>query len=249
MTVSQTQFRDAVFDPEHPRPAGLSDGHGNPADARFDVYRNNVAVGLTEALEAGFPVIRKLIGEQNFSAICGVFLRASPPTSPVLFRYGDHFPDFLRGFEPLAHLGYLGDVADIEIALRHAYHAADAAPVEATTLSAIPPEKLGDVRLTFAPAVRILRSPWPVFDIWAFNTHDDHPKPRAAAQDVLVTRPEFDPAPALLPAGGADLIEALQKGQTLGTAADAAQGIAPDFDLTAVLGLLLNGGAIVTADF
>ena len=249
MNVTQTQFRKAVFDPDLPAPAGLSNGRGTPAAARFDVYRNNVAVSLTEAVETGFPVIRKLIGEQNFSAIAGVFLRQHPPASPVLFLYGDEFPQFLRGFEPLQHLGYLGDVAAVEMAMRHSYHSADAAPIDPARLGEIPPERLGDLRLTLAPSLRLVRSPWPIYDIWAFNTYDDQPKPRHEAQDALITRAEFDPKPHLLPKGGAELILALQAGQTLGEAAGAAQAVDEGFDLGPLLTLLLSENTVTSIQF
>ncbi|UXX84346.1 HvfC/BufC N-terminal domain-containing protein [Roseovarius pelagicus] len=249
MSVGQAQFREAIFDATRPAPVGLTDGLGRVAGARFDVYRNNVAVGLTEVLQTGFPVIRKLLGEENFQAISGVFLRRHPPTSPVLFQYGSDFPVFLRNFEPLAHLGYLHDVATLEMAIRQSYHAADAVPIPAERLAEIPAEQLGDLRLGFAPALRVLRSPWPLFDLWAYNARDGHPKPRPASQDVMITRPEFDPLPHLLLPGGADFIEALMAGRTLGDAAETAQRSATEFDLTAVLGLMLAGNAITSAEY
>ena len=62
MSVTQTEFRSAILDPDVARPAGLVDGQGRAAGRRFDVYRNNVAVSLSEALETAFPVIAKLVG-------------------------------------------------------------------------------------------------------------------------------------------------------------------------------------------
>ncbi len=245
MTVTQTKFRAALLDAAADRPLGLTDAHGHPAGRRFDVYRNNVAVSLSEALATGFPTIAKLLGSENFAAVAGVYLRQSPPVSPLMMHYGASFPAFLRSFEPLADLGYLGDVADLELAMRRAYHAADAPPIAADALACVPPEQLGDVTLGLSPALHLLRSAWPVHAIWAFNMADG-PKPPAIAQDVVVLRAEYDPQPHALPAGAHACLLALISGQTLGEAAETGTAGAADFDLGALLGLLLGANAITS---
>ncbi|MEZ5911845.1 MAG: DNA-binding domain-containing protein [Paracoccaceae bacterium] len=243
MSTSQALFRDALLNPDLPVPDGLVDAKGRPAGKRFSVYRNNVVVSLTEALEVGFPVLRKLVGDDFFRAMAGVYLRQQPPGSQQLTLYGSGMAAFLEGFEPVAHLGYLPDIARLEYALRIAYHAADATPVPAEALQALIPEGLIAARLRLAPAVQVLRSPWPVLSIWRANTETGAPAPSMQAEDVLITRPEYDPRPSLLPPGGADFIAALQRGNRLGVAHDAAMRH-KGFDLSAVLGTLLSGGAI-----
>ncbi|MBO9396078.1 putative DNA-binding domain-containing protein [Shimia sp. R9_2] len=247
MNVSQNEFRGAIFDGGRARPEGLSDAKGQPAGRRFDVYRNNVAVSLTEALATGFPTIAKLIGSENFNAIAGVFLRQSPPSSPMMMHYGEDFPDFLAGFEPLAHLGYLADVARLEMAMRRSYHAADAEAVNPEALAAHPPERLTELVMTFAPSVKLLRSPWPIHAIWAFNMQDG-PKPEAGGQDVIILRPEYDPVPHALAPGAYEFITALTAGGTLGAAAAVATDEVAEFDLSATLGLLLTGNALISID-
>lgn len=242
MSVTQTQFRSAMMDAAQPVPEGLSDARGDGAGKRFDVYRNNVAVSLTEALEQAFPTVRTLVGDEFFKAMAGVYLRKSPPGSPMLMQYGETFPGFLSGFQPVAHLGYLPDVARLEQAMRESYHAKDTAPADPAALQDIPPDRLMAARLALAPATRLVRSPWPIHAIW-MATHQNGPKPSSAAQDVLITRPEFDPQLTLLPAGGAAFTEMLAK-HTFGEALAMAQRTAPDFDLTATLGALISGGAI-----
>ena len=244
MTVSQTDFSAALLDSARDAPPGLTDGLGQPAGARFSVYRNNVAVSLTEALELGFPAIRKLIGDQNFKAVTGVFLRRHPPDTPLISQYGAAFPAFLEEFSPLAHLPYLADVARLEQALRVSYHAADATPADPAILQDLAPEALLAARFTLAPAVHVIRSEYPVHGIWAYNMEDGAPKPAAIAQSVLVTRPEFDPEATAIDAPTARFITALQTGATLGQAFDAALEEAPDFDASPALGLLLDQSAI-----
>lgn len=244
MSVDQTAFRAALLDPEAPVPAGLVDAEGAPAGKRFDVYRNNVAVSLTEALEVAFPVVRKLVGDEFFKAMAGVFLRRHPPTSPILALYGADFPRFLRGFKPAASLGYLPDVARLEQAIRESFHAADTLPADPARLQALAPDALIRARLTLAPSLRLIRSPWPIHGIWRFNTEAGAPQPPGEAQDVLITRTDYDPRPHLLPPGGADFVEALQSGDSFGAALGKARTVARDFDLTATLGLLIGGEAI-----
>ena len=82
-------FARALLDPEAEVPWGLTDPEGRPAPKRFSVYRNNVASSLTRALEAAFPTVRKLVGDEFFAAMAGVFLRAHPPQSRMLMLYGD----------------------------------------------------------------------------------------------------------------------------------------------------------------
>jgi hypothetical protein len=247
MSLSQTAFRTALLDPAKPTPPGLADGAGNPAGRRFAVYRNNVAASLTEALRDTFPVVLKLIGEKNFNPIAGIYLRAEPPKSPILAQYGADFPAFLADFEPLAHLGYLADTARLEHALVRAYHARDAKPIDPAIIADTPPDALPQLRLGFAPPVQLLRSPWPIHGIWRFNTEPDAPQPPAEAQDVLITRPDYDPQPRLLPPGGAAFITNLAAGHTLGHALDAAYGEAPAFELSATLTLLLQDNALTSA--
>ncbi|MFV1602465.1 MULTISPECIES: putative DNA-binding domain-containing protein [unclassified Phaeobacter] len=248
MTVSQTEFAHAMMDAGQPVPEGLLDATGQPAGRRFSVYRNNIAVSLTEAMHSAFPLIGKLLGKQNLDGLAGIYLRAHPPSSPLMMHYGAEFPAFLAGMEQLKHLGYLPDAARLDLALRRAYHAADATAVDPARLAALAPDQLMATRLTLAPAVTLLRSPWPIYDIWRFNAEQNAPKPRHIAQDVLITRPEFDPIVQELPAGGADWITALIAGATLDEALTAVQADQPDFDLSHPLALLLQGGAIIDLD-
>ncbi len=243
MNVAQTTFHDALLDPNQPVPQGLVDAQQRPAGRRFDVYRNNVAVSLTEAMHSAFPVITRLLGAKNMDGLAGIYLRAHPPKTPLMMFYGEDFPDFLAGMQQLSHLGYLPDIARLELALRAAYHAADSEPLPPDQLGALPADKVMLARLTLAPSLRLLRSDWPIHDIWRFNTETDAPKPQPGPQDVVILRPEFDPVPHLLQAGGAEFIAALAGGRSLGDAHDAAQADAPGFDLGPTLALLLQNGA------
>lgn len=237
--ICQDDFTRALRDAGTAPPKGLLDGAGRGAGRRFDVYRNNVAVSLLEALRTAFPVLRKLLGDANFTILARAFAAAHPPSSPLMMFYGAEMPAFVADFGPTAGTRYLPDVARLELALRESYHAADAEAVAAERIASLPPEELVGARLGLQPAARLIRSDWPVFSIWRFNTEDGAPKPEMTAEDVLILRPGFDPEPHLLPPGGGAVIARLLSGATLGEAQD---GI--DTDLAAILAILLGHGAI-----
>ena len=244
MITSQSEFRAAVFDPDMAVPQSLTDGDNQPAGKRFNVYRNNVVVSLKDALAESFPVIEKFIGAQNFGSLAGLFVHSNPPSDPRMMLYGAEFPTFLENFQPLAHLGYLADVARLELAQRRCYHAADTTPIDPSIFSTMPPDILGTTKASFAPAMHIVRSSWPILDIWHFNMTDSAPQPGPNGQDVLIGRAEFDPSMHVLPQGGADLITLLQNETSLGDALETVEQSHKNFDFSALLGTLLQTGAL-----
>jgi len=234
--VDQRSFVAALLDADRPAPEGLAGPTGAPAGKRFDVYRNNVAVSLTEALRSAFPVLRTLLGDAFFDAMAGIYLRRHPPASPLMMHYGADMPEFLAGFPPVAAMPYLPDVARLELALREAYHAEDAAPADPGRLAELGPDALFAARVRFAPAVRIVASRYPVHGIWHARGAPD----RDRAETALVTRPDFDPVVDPLTPDQGVLIAALIDGTPLGAAA----GAAPGADAGATLALLLTRQAL-----
>lgn len=245
MSVGQSSFAAALLDPARAVHEGLLDPQGAPAGRRFSVYRNNVAVSLTEALMTAFPVLAKLLGEANFRGLAGLFLRAHPPATPVLMFYGAEMPGFLAALPQLAHLPYLADVARLESALRESYHAADADISGPEAFAALPPKRLLALRPKLHPAVRLVASPWPVHGIWARNMVPDAPKPAPGPETVLITRPGFDPVQTLLPEGAAALVLELAGGATLGAAIEAC---GDGFDPTDTLARLITAGAFAALE-
>jgi hypothetical protein len=239
----QAAFAAALLDPDAPVPSGLVDPFGRPSAKRFSVYRNNVAASLTRALEAAFPTVRKLVGDEFFAAMAGVFLRAHPPTSRMMMLYGDALPGWLATFPPVAHLGYLADVARLDQAMRESYHAADSAPLPEAEFQRLLGGEIAAIRLQIAPSVRLVRSAWPVQSIWA-ATAEAGPAPQPGAETALVLRPQFDPRPHRISDTDGAFVQALLDGKTLGQSLDEAGAM---MDLPAILSLLISGHAITGA--
>lgn len=240
-------FRRALLDPHHATPSVIAGPNGKAAAKRYNVYRNNVMVGLIDSLAASFPATQRITGPEFFRAMARFHVRAMPPTSPLLFEYGRDFPDFIARYEYAQAMPWLADVARIERAWLDAYHAADAPALTPAALAAIAPEQLADAVLTPHPAMRIVRSGFPAVTILAAN-RSDNPVGRIAAtepEDALVTRPEMDVVVRRLPRGGALFLSCLAAGEPLGTAAATALANSPEFDLSGNIAGMLEAGAFI----
>lgn len=243
--ITLSSFSKALTDPDTSLPEGLVGPNGKQAVKRFNVYRNNVTVGLVNAMADTFPAVKRLVGEQFFNAMAQIYVQAEPPSSPLLFQYGETFPDFLERFEPARKLVYLPDVARLERAWLDAYHAADALPLDPTRLAAIGPEDLAGVCFVAHPASRVLRSSFAAVTIFSAN-RSDKPMPEidpSVAEDGLVTRAVDDVEVRNLPPGGAVFLAALIDGSPLGEAAGLAVAESNDFDLAAAIAAMLEAGA------
>ena len=242
--ASQDAFAEALLHAERPPPGGLTTARGEPDALRFAVYRNNVYVGLTRALARRFPVTEQLVGPEFFQAMARVYAQDNKPRSPLLFAYGDEFPDFIARFGPASRLAYLPDVARLEAAATRAYHAADAAPLAAHELGSFAPDALLELRFQAHPAARLVVSSHPVGSIWFAHQDPLHSVPAMrGAQTVLVARPAWEVRVHILPPQDGVFAALILAGLDLGDAAERALEADPRFDLGSALVGLVSLGA------
>src|SRR5258708_2019987 len=198
-------FAPALLDPVRFAPQIVTGPNGKGPGKRYDVYRNNVTVSLIDALAAIYPAMQRITGTDFFRAMARFHIRATPPTSPLLFEYGRDFPAFIAQYEHAQSMPWLADVARIERAWLDAYHAADAAPLSQAELAAVAAERLGDLVFTPHPATRIVCSQFSAVAIFAANRDSKPVAPidATAPEDALITRPDSDVVVRHLPPGGA----------------------------------------------
>lgn len=253
MVDAHAAFARCLFNPGLDIPHDVISSTARHPTRRFNVYRNNVILSLVDVLQAYFPVVERLVGEQFFRAMVRTFVIAQPPKSPILSRYGDRFADFIACFEPVSDLPYLADVARLEWLRQRAYHAADARSVSPEVFAEIPPTRVGDVVVCFHPSLSTMRSSVPVVSIWKANVVDGDVAPISldlGGEDAVVVRPNrshavLDVMVLPLAAGAYTFVNALREGQCLQAATTLAMRQAENFNLQHTLGALMTVGAFV----
>jgi hypothetical protein len=248
LAAFQAAFAGALFEPPDAAPGPLAALTAQPA---FAVYRNTVMKGCVDALEANFPSVARLVGNDWLRAAAALYAAAQPPADARLLRYGEGFADFLGAFEPARELPYLADVARLDRCWTEAHAAADA-PADAAFLGTLSPDALGATRVAPHPAAR-----WrwfadqPIFSIWSRNrtecAGDGDGDIAWQGEGALLTR--RDGVVAWRAASQADctFLDACAAGALLVDAAEAALQVQPDVDLAGLLAGLLRADALIVS--
>jgi Putative DNA-binding domain len=213
----------------------------------FAVYRNTVMKGCIDALQANYPTIARLVGDEWFRAAAAVFVRQHLPTQPSLLHYGGPFPAFLAAFEPAQAVPYLADVARVDRMWMESHAAPDAPPLAANRVAALTAAQMGRLTLRVHPAARWSWSDeWPIHSLWSRDRDDDGASSAPIAwsgEGVLITRPLGAVLVEPLSCGGVALLEACASGASIEAAAFAARDTEPGVDIAALIHQLLRAGA------
>ena len=214
----------------------------------FAVYRNTVVKGCIDALQANYPTVERLVGEEWFRAAAAVFVRRWLPTQPSLLSYGAGLPTFLESFEPAREVPYLAAVARVDRWWTEAHAAADAPLLDAAHLAALSPHAMALRALAVHPAARWGWSDrWPIHTLWVRNREggaaDDDVLIDWTGEGVLVTRAVGPVAVEALGRGGVALLDACAAGSSIDVAIGTALEAQPDSDIAVLVYRLLRAGA------
>lgn len=210
------------------------------------VYQANGHALAERALQAAYPVLTQLLGQESLCALARAFWHAHPPVRGDLAQWGAELPDFVRASEQLVGEPYLADVATVEWALHLSASAANQ-EADAASFALLMQRDPSELHLRLAPGCAVVQSAWPVASI--VGAHLDHSpghpldlrevglRLRAAvAEAAVVWRVDLRPRVRAALPGEADFMLAQLKGYGLGDALDAA----PALDFNAWLPLAVQ---------
>jgi hypothetical protein len=240
LAAFQAEFLQALFAKDAPLAkfgAGLA------------VHRNTIAMGLINALAAGYPTIEQLVGRDWLRACANEYVRAHPPRTPVLALYGETFPEFLSQFAPAAELPYLADVARIDRLWSESHNARDAACLAPDALARLGSASLFEQRLSLHSATRFGSFRDSAVTIW--KHHRTAPSGGelqldGAVEWAVITRPDGAVECQQLDAASFVFFERIAGGATLGEAATAALETDSGTDVATCLARLVAAGAFAT---
>jgi hypothetical protein len=228
----QARFAAALAPTAAPDPALLAlvraGGALTPAD-RVEIYADMCRTRLVDILHEDFPRTRALLGDAAFVALAERYLARHPSTHPSVRYVGARFADFVAG--QAAGPPWLADLARLEWARVEVFDAADAAPLRLADLQAVPSADWPALRLRLVPACRVVKSPWPIHEIWTAGDPDSDRRlpdePRASV--VRVWREGFSVSHAAMGDLERQVFARLQRGEPFANLCGALEGdLEPD---------------------
>jgi hypothetical protein len=202
---------------------------------RLSVYGNAYTARLIECLEAEFPALLYLIGEESFRSFAAQYLQKHPPSSPNLNQLGRLFPAFLA--ESRRSVGdldgdeqgwarFLIEVATLERIYAEVFDGPGEERVPSTfheQLQQLSPDNWADLRLETAPSLRMVRFEFPVHEYLTAIRQNQNPEPPAPQTTwLIVHRRDFIVRRQAVPETAWRVLRGLQRGLPMSVALEQA---------------------------
>lgn len=175
------------------------------AERRLELYRRSHHLRLLEAMRAGYPGLRHMLGQELFDEFALDYLRARPSRSYTLQRLGEGFADHLAATRPDADGApeawpqMMIDLARLERTFAEVY---DGPGMEGEGSPEPPADRDATVTAEPAPCLRLVHSSFPAgpyLDAVRRGEDPELPAPEesylaVSRRDYVVTLTVLDPA-------------------------------------------------------
>ena len=222
---------------------------GLSAARRLSVYRNNAQIGFANAMQATFPVLVRLSGEEWFNQTALCYQRVYPSCSGDLSEIGSAFAAFLTATLRGGDHEYFADVARLEWAYSETLKKPEAGPAHFESLDMFSDEDYGVLCFLINPTACLIESPYPLFAIWTNNRCGLECPPIVHLNEggsliLLIRRANRIEVMQLAPHVFA-LLRAFAGGATVRAGVDTVLEMMGEFDLAHALGHLIGLGALI----
>lgn len=193
-----------------------------PAE-RVGVYHRMYLARMSEALGTDYPVLRHVLGGDEFLRLVTDYVQAHPSRSYTLDRLGDHLPKFLATWEGPGDAAFLADLARFELAMTEVFNETESPRISAEDLQALDPAAWERLRLVPIAALRLLHLGHEVIaQLEAYHDGRPAPPPQRGDTRIVLHRRDDRVLHRRLSRDEFELLQALVRGTPLAEAIELA---------------------------
>lgn len=146
-----------------------------PVATRLSIYGDGYRTRLIEALEANFPVLAQLLGDEDFATLGTAYVRAHDSPFFNIRHYGNALADFLATDPGYAGAPVLAELARWEWTMTEVFDAADVESLSIEALARVKSEEWAELRFDWHPSLRRLALLWNAPQTWKAVSDDAEP--------------------------------------------------------------------------
>jgi len=146
-----------------------------PIATRLAIYADGYRARLAEALQANFPVLSELLGEEDFETLAAAYIRAHDSPFFSIRYYGNALSEFLATAPEYAGAAVLAELARWEWSMTEVFDAPDADSIGVSDLARVAPADWAELRFEWHPSVRRLALSWNAPQLWKAVSDEGEP--------------------------------------------------------------------------
>ena len=213
----QRAFQDYVLASDGAFHAAVRDTQKADRGTLLGVYREGYALRLVEVLTNDYPGLLALAGRADFDLMARAYIAAHPSRHPSVRPFGRSLAAYLAATPPYSNSPAAVEMARFEWAMGEAFDAADAAPLAADAVMALPPQAWETLTFSPLPSLRRLTLAYDVPQAWQRREQVEagnlEAKPAAEPTGWVIWRPELETNYRSLERDEAVLLDALVEGR------------------------------------
>lgn len=197
---------------------------------QLEIYREQFWLRHTGSLVEDYPGLGGILGQDDWQRLVETYLLERAPTSHTLRDLGLELPELVERSHWLPHHALCIDMARLERIYVEIFDAADAPPLDAARLAAIPEAAWESAQLITNPALRLVKVSYPVVELrHALREAQGSavPIPEPEPQFLAVFRQDLRLISERMSAGAFALLDALTRRVPLVAACELAQREVP----------------------
>ncbi len=137
----------------------------SPKKDGIAIYQSNLLSTATRSLLVTYPVLTKLLGEVSIRYLASRLLRTEPPSTGDWGDWGQGVNESVAASTLAEDYPFLQDIALLEWAL-HQSGRCLVQPMDMQSLTVMQGDRLLNTSIQLSPCVKLLKSSYPVDDIW-----------------------------------------------------------------------------------